>query len=90
MFIVNLDKVEFVDSTGLGVLVGGLSRVRPAGNNGTLIGGSGLGVDRPPHRQNEPAPIRTASGVEGRSPDELAMPSRVAGLRFRRRMPAAR
>ena len=27
--IVNMDKVEFLDSTGLGVLVGGLKRVRP-------------------------------------------------------------
>ena len=26
--IVNMDKVEFLDSTGLGVLVGGLKRVR--------------------------------------------------------------
>ena len=26
--VVNMDKVEFVDSTGLGVLVGGLKRVR--------------------------------------------------------------
>ena len=26
--LVNLDKVEFLDSTGLGVLVGGLKRVR--------------------------------------------------------------
>ena len=26
--IINLDKVEFLDSTGLGVLVGGLKRVR--------------------------------------------------------------
>ena len=28
--IVNLEKVGFLDSTGLGVLVGGLKRVRPA------------------------------------------------------------
>ena len=27
--IVNMDKVGFLDSTGLGVLVGGLKRVRP-------------------------------------------------------------
>ena len=27
--IINLDKVGFLDSTGLGVLVGGLKRVRP-------------------------------------------------------------
>jgi anti-sigma B factor antagonist len=27
--IINLDKVGFLDSTGLGVLVGGLNRVRP-------------------------------------------------------------
>jgi len=26
--IINMDKVEFLDSTGLGVLVGGLNRVR--------------------------------------------------------------
>ena len=32
--IVNLDKVGFLDSTGLGVLVGGLKRVRP--HNGSL------------------------------------------------------
>jgi hypothetical protein len=62
---------------------------RPAENNGTLIGGSGLGVGHPPYWQSEPAPIRTASGMEGRSPDELAMPSRVAGLRFWRRRSAA-
>ena len=55
---------------------------RPARNNGTLIGGSRLGVGHPPYRLSEPAPIRTASGMEGRSPDELAMPSRLAGLRF--------
>ena len=36
--IVNLDKVGFLDSTGLGVLVGGLKRVRP--HDGSL--GSGL------------------------------------------------
>ena len=33
--IVNLDKVGFLDSTGLGVLVGGLKRVRPH-DNGSL------------------------------------------------------
>jgi anti-sigma B factor antagonist len=27
--VVNMQKVEFLDSTGLGVLVGGLNRVRP-------------------------------------------------------------
>ena len=32
--VVNMDKVEFLDSTGLGVLVGGLKRVRA--HNGWL------------------------------------------------------
>ena len=31
--IVNLDKVEFLDSTGLGVLVGGLKRARAHGGS---------------------------------------------------------
>jgi hypothetical protein len=48
------------------------------GPPGTLIGGSGLGVGHPPYRRSESAPIRTASGMEGRPPDELAMPSRLA------------
>ncbi len=42
--------------------------------------GRSFGDVLPPDRQSEPAPIRTASGMEGRSPDELAMPSRVASL----------
>src|SRR6202050_3724124 len=33
-FVVNMEKVDFLDSTGLGVLVGGLKRVRT--HNGSL------------------------------------------------------
>ena len=40
-------------------------RVTARRDNGTLIGGSGLGVGHPPYWQSEPAPIRTASGMEG-------------------------
>ena len=35
--IVNLDKVGFLDSTGLGVLVGGLKRVRAHGGSLDLV-----------------------------------------------------
>ena len=36
-FIVNLERVEFLDSTGLGVLVGGLKRVRAHGGSLDLV-----------------------------------------------------
>ncbi len=35
--VVNLDKVGFLDSTGLGVLVGGLKRVRAHGGSLDLV-----------------------------------------------------
>jgi anti-sigma B factor antagonist len=35
--IVNMDKVEFLDSTGLGVLVGGLKRVRAHDGSQELV-----------------------------------------------------
>jgi len=36
--VVNMEKVEFLDSTGLGVLVGGLKRVRAHGGRAWLRG----------------------------------------------------
>lgn len=36
--IINLSKVEYLDSTGLGVLIGGLKRLREAGGNLVLVG----------------------------------------------------
>jgi anti-sigma B factor antagonist len=35
---VNLENVEFLDSTGLGVLIGGLKRAREAGGSLALVG----------------------------------------------------
>ena len=35
--IVNLSQVEYLDSTGLGVLIGGLKRMREAGGNLSLV-----------------------------------------------------
>ena len=36
--IVNLSKVEYLDSTGLGVLIGGLKRMREHDGNMALVG----------------------------------------------------
>ena len=36
--IINLSKVEYLDSTGLGVLIGGLKRLRESEGNLTLVG----------------------------------------------------
>jgi anti-sigma B factor antagonist len=36
--IINLSKVEYLDSTGLGVLIGGLKRLREAEGNLVLVG----------------------------------------------------
>ena len=36
--VINLSKVEYLDSTGLGVLIGGLKRMREAGGNLSLVG----------------------------------------------------
>lgn len=36
--IINLSKVEYLDSTGLGVLIGALKRLREAGGNLVLVG----------------------------------------------------
>ncbi len=37
LLVVNMDKVEFLDSTGLGVLVGGFKRVRGHGGSLELV-----------------------------------------------------
>lgn len=36
--IINLSKVEYLDSTGLGVLIGGLKRLRESGGSLVLVG----------------------------------------------------
>jgi anti-sigma B factor antagonist len=36
--IINLSKVEYLDSTGLGVLIGGLKRLRESDGNLVLVG----------------------------------------------------
>lgn len=38
--VINLSKVEYLDSTGLGVLIGGLKRLREAGGNMIIVGPS--------------------------------------------------
>jgi len=35
--VINLSKVEYLDSTGLGVLIGGLKRLREASGNLSLV-----------------------------------------------------
>ena len=75
--VVNLDKVGFLDSTGLGVLVGGLKRVRARDGSLDLVaaaadpedleghrGDGGLRHLRnggPGHRGHEGPPVRTAA-----------------------------
>jgi anti-anti-sigma factor len=48
--LVNMEKVEFLDSTGLGVLVGGLKRVRVTG---TRLHAGADPEDLPHHRVDE-------------------------------------
>ena len=43
--VVNLSQVEYLDSTGLGVLIGGLKRMREAGGNLSLVG-PGMRIQR--------------------------------------------
>ena len=43
--VINLSKVEYLDSTGLGVLIGGLKRLREAGGNLALVG-PGMRIQR--------------------------------------------
>lgn len=43
--IIDLSKVEYLDSTGLGVLIGGLKRLREAGGNLSLVG-PGMRIQR--------------------------------------------
>ena len=64
--VVNLDKVGFLDSTGLGVLVGGLKRVRA--HDGSLA----------IHVHNDPPPLAPAAAAAGSPGDRL--PSGCHGL----------
>ncbi len=43
--VINLSKVEYLDSTGLGVLIGGLKRMRENGGNLSLVG-PGMRIQR--------------------------------------------
>ena len=43
--IINLSKVDYLDSTGLGVLIGGLKRLREADGNLVLVG-PGMRIQR--------------------------------------------
>ena len=43
--VINLSQVEYLDSTGLGVLIGGLKRMREAGGNLSLVG-PGMRIQR--------------------------------------------
>lgn len=43
--VIDLSKVEYLDSTGLGVLIGGLKRLREAGGNMALVG-PGMRIQR--------------------------------------------
>jgi Pterin binding enzyme len=61
-----IDRVHQVVAEGADIL--DVGSVGPP-FNGTLVGGSGLGVGHPPHGQSEPAPVRTAYSMQGRSPD---------------------